>query len=173
MKTVCLVGQGYSGKSFAIFEAAKWLWQMNDDYEITDLQFDKALYAGSEYLPEKSDLRTVFEVNGKRILFVSATDDTKCINRLIKVLEQLSEASIIPDILVTACRRYDDSAFTTMINQMQWNVKGDKLFDNNGEEIIQIPVIYIQDIRNRDQVIKWYNHLTARLLQHILQELVF
>lgn len=173
MKTVCVIGQWCTGKSYAIFEAAKWLWQKNSQFELTDVPFDKELYAGREYIGEYSDLRTLFFVNGKRILFYSATDNEDCIKGLKNTLTQLSLAHASPDILVTSCRRFDDKVQKTLLDGMKWHASNNLLFDNSGNEIIQIPVLRVRHELNSQSVIEWYNSLTAHLLQKVLEMLIF
>lgn len=173
MKTILLSGQWDSGKSFAIFHAAKWLYDQNNSYEKQDLPFDKALYSDRKYVSKESDLRTLFDVNGKKILFYSATDNEECIKKLKEILNQLEVNNISPDILVTSCRRYDDTPYSIMLKEMNWREEVDNLIDKEGNEIIQIPVLRVKYEWDYDGVVKWYNNLTARLLQVVLESLLF
>ena len=172
MKTIVLSGQWNTGKSFAIFHAVKWLCEKYTGFEYQDVPFDKALYAGRKYCSEESDLRTLLNVNGKKILFCSATDDEECIMILKDILNQLAVNQLYPDILVTSCRRYDDTPYPIMIREMGWREDGKMLFDKDGHEIIQIPLLRAK-YEHGLEVIDWYNELTARQLQIILELMIF
>lgn len=168
MKTIILIGEANTGKSRAIFEVVKTLWNINPTYEVIGAISSPELFDGKGYAPNHSDLVTVFDVNGKRVLFVSATDDSECINRLKNTLDELAQKRYSIDILVTSCRRFDSEQFNLMVKTMNWNVRGRLLYDSGNEEIIQIPLLSVKYESAYNDVVDWYNLLSANLLTNVV-----
>ncbi len=168
MKTIIVIGEAKTGKSRAIFEVAKTLWNINPAYEVIGAISSPELFDGKGYAPNHSDLVTVFDVNGKRVLVVSATDDSECINRLKNTLDELAQKRYSIDILVTSCRRFDSEQFNLMVKTMNWNVRGRLLYDSRNEEIVQIPLLRVKYESAYNDVVSWYNLLSANLLTKVV-----
>lgn len=161
MKVILITGMGDCGKSFAIFHSALWLSSSYDECPI--LRYNSCL-GDSTYNPGYSDLRTLFQKEGHSVMFHSATDDAENISILKENLIDLEWKGIIPDILVTTCRRFDDDNAQTMHKTLGWKRSGHKLYNAEGEEIIQIPVLRVKYEWDKDGVIEWYNELTTDLV---------
>ena len=103
MQTFIFTGQPNSGKTRVLFELSHWLVR-DKGYVVIDKQRfpDKYFAKGIE-----NDVSVLLGKEGRKVLVVSATDDENCIDTLKNMIEKSDLRE--NDILLTSCRRYDDS----------------------------------------------------------------
>ena len=175
MRTIIFTGQPNSGKTRVLFEISHWLVR-DKGYAIIDKQLfpDKYITEGNE-----NDVRVLLGKEGRKVLVVSATDDENCIDILKNMIEKSDLRE--NDILLTSCRRYDDSGklrqkFSKKLgfNLKQVNntysgreVPGGNISDTNGSTILEIPLVKLR-YENSDEVIEWYNMKIVELSKWIL-----
>lgn len=171
MKTILITGQGGSGKSRSLYLTANWL--SNYYQELSGILPKEFLFTGNTYEENGTDLKTLFRSGEKTILFHAATDDGDCIQELKTNLDSLAARKMLPDLLVTTCRRFDDENAQILLNTMEWKRKGNKVFDTEGNEIIQVPVIPVKYDRKKNEIIEWYNELTSDVVCNFIQLSLF
>ena len=119
MRTIIITGGPECGKSFCIFHLVKgWVDKQVFKEKAGMLKpEDEFLYAGRKYVEGESDLCGVICMADNEhfhILIVAATDNELCMHRVKRSLKTLEEQEIVPDILITTCRRFDSQEFKMM-----------------------------------------------------------
>ena len=113
----------------------------------------------------------IFNIDGKLVLFHSASDNQELIAGLKNNLARLKEEGLIPDILVTSYRRFDDPNSEFMLVALGLHREGNLIFDKEGEEVFQIPLLRVRHERKYEKEVRaWYNELTSKVLQTILKQ---
>lgn len=176
MQTFIFTGQPNSGKTRVLFELSHWLVR-DKGYVVIDKQRfpDKYFAKGIE-----NDVSVLLGKEGRKVLVVSATDDENCIDILKNMIEKSDLRE--NDILLTSCRRYDDSGKLRQkfseklgLNLKQVNnmysgreVPGGNISDTNGSTILEIPLVKLR-YENSDEVTEWYNMKIVELSKWVLE----
>lgn len=163
MKHLLFSGSASCGKSELVYRTVEWLTTQRG-YKIIRTFHDM------EYKTPRTDncdMEVLIEKDGRHILAHSATDDSSCIARLKENLGKLAVENIEPDILLTTCRRPEDTARKELCDSMGWHIAGDAILDRKGETIPEIPLLRIR-YENYDSANKWYKLHLGRLAQTIL-----
>ncbi|WP_294597619.1 hypothetical protein [uncultured Rikenella sp.] len=170
MEILLVTGEHDTGKSGVLHDLTKW-FQDEKGYTISHTFHDHPFVFPK---PEEEYDFEVLLSGKKRILIHSATDDCTCISNLCDNLATLKQEGNSPDILITTCRRFDDDTRKCQCSRMNWKPddieKYNVLHAENGDPILEIPLIRIKRENDKDSVAKWYHEQINRLVQHILQQ---
>lgn len=180
MQTFIFTGQPNSGKTRVLFELSHWLVR-DKGYVVIDKQRfpDKYFAKGIE-----NDVSVLLGKEGRKVLVVSATDDENCIDTLKNMIEKSDLRE--NDILLTSCRRYDDSdnlrqKFSEKLGfdiRKVWNrysgseIPGGNITDTNGNVIMEIPLVKLR-YEQTDELTEWYNMRVVELSKWILENPTF
>ena len=176
MKTIVLTGAPEVGKSYCIYKLAGWLsrngWKDNPDIA------DGCKWEGLDFKTAqqnyKADISQLFTKSGFNILLHAPMDTPGCVGKLVEFFRKLCHTGKKVDLLVTTLRRYDDLQHNATLNAMGWTENDIILADENGEEIIQIPLLKVkhESTDNKVEVIERYNKTASRLLQNIVDKIL-
>lgn len=163
MEVLIISGMEKSGKSEIICKIANWLVEEKNAKYTNMTGYGK--YA--VYKPNTNvDMRTIFELNGKKIFIHSATDNELRIRELREVLSSHNDI----DILITSARSFDGPERTTLVKEIGWIQKEYAIFDKNGKQLIEIPMIHISYGNVRNKIKGWYNYNCFELAKKILTQ---
>ena len=166
MEVLIISGREKSGKSEIICKIANWLVR-EKNAKYTDMTgYGKY----TVYKPDTNvDMRTILELNGKKILIHSATD-----NKLrIRELEEALSSNNDIDILITSARSFDESERNILVEEIGWIQKDYSIFDKNGKELIEIPLIHISFKKVRNRINEWYKYNCFELAKKMLSQAPF
>ena len=118
------------------------------------------------------DIRKVYKKGTTVFYLHSDMDELNCIIALQDNLSKLASKGIKVDMLITTCRRFDDSMHNTTLQIMNWSEREGELFDCQGQKIIRIPLIKAKYSDNNKAVIEKYAQCAATLALNIIDSIL-
>ena len=166
MEVLIISGREKSGKSEIICKIANWLVR-EKNAKYTDMTgYGKY----TVYKPNTNvDMRTILELNGKKILIHSATDNEIRIDELVNEVRENGNI----DILITSSRSFEEKERKLLVEKMDWTQKEYEIFDKRGIPIIEIPMIYISRKKIFGEIDDWYKYHCLELVKKILLQRPF